>query len=225
MLVARATLRAAATRPAVHGGSRHAASLASRRTSCAMSAPAAPLRVTFVTGNKKKLEEVRARAACDALTVQRSLLTPRRRRVPPALPHQVVAILGTEHAHRFVLDSVSLDLPELQARRSHTHTCDVRTRNRHPDSGALSRAPPQGEPEAIVAEKARLAAQHVGCVHAGSACSRSTLRRLPGRADTDIPSPAAAPRLLRTPRCALTRWAACRAFTSSGSWRKWVTTG
>lgn len=42
-----------------------------------------PLRVTFVTGNAKKLEEV-------------------------------VAILGTQHAARFVVSNVDLDLPELQ---------------------------------------------------------------------------------------------------------------
>ncbi len=47
---------------------------------------------------------------------------------------QVNAILGTQHAHRFVLDSVALDLPELQ-----------------------------GEPEDVAREKARLAAQRVGC--------------------------------------------------------------
>jgi hypothetical protein len=60
MLVARATLRAAAAaRTAALSRSRRASVLVSRRTRCAMAAPAAPLRVTFVTGNKKKLEEVR----------------------------------------------------------------------------------------------------------------------------------------------------------------------
>jgi len=63
---------------------------------------ALPLRITFVTGNAKKLEEV-------------------------------TAILGTQHASRFVLDSVSLDLPELQ-----------------------------GHPEDVAKEKARLASERCG---------------------------------------------------------------
>ena len=61
-----------------------------------------PLRIVFVTGNAKKLEEV-------------------------------TAILGTQHASRFVLDSVSLDLPELQ-----------------------------GHPEDVAKEKARLASERCG---------------------------------------------------------------
>jgi Ham1 family len=62
-----------------------------------------PLRIVFVTGNAKKLEEV-------------------------------TAILGTEHSSRFVLDSLALDLPELQ-----------------------------GTPADIAKGKARLAAERVKC--------------------------------------------------------------
>jgi inosine triphosphate pyrophosphatase len=45
---------------------------------------------------------------------------------------EVVAIIGTEHSHRFVIDSVALDLPELQ-----------------------------GEPEDVSREKCRMAAQQI----------------------------------------------------------------
>ena len=79
--------------------SRRAARLATLRPS---SMAALPLRVIFVTGNQKKLEEV-------------------------------TAILGTQHAARFVLESASLDLPELQ-----------------------------GEPEEVAAAKAKAAAALLG---------------------------------------------------------------
>jgi hypothetical protein len=183
MLVARATLRAAAARTAALSRSRRAAALvSSRRTRCAMAAPAAPLRVTFVTGNKKKLEEVRAHVLpCETRTRAQhashcfGVLTWRRRcRRRRRCCRQVTAILGTEHAHRFVLDSVSLDLPELQARPSRRHCCTSQPTK--PDSEAHMRPPPQGEPEAVVAEKARLAAQHVGCVHAAQPASAAFTR-------------------------------------------------
>ena len=73
------------------------------------------------------------------------------------------AILGTEHASRFVLDAVGLDLPELQARpRADAGRGVARRvatlRRRYPTP-----ASPQGEPEEVAAEKARLAAERIGC--------------------------------------------------------------
>ena len=88
-----------------------------RRAAMAAAAAAGPLRIAFVTGNAKKLAEARfatrvhvhtRRRACDRRSSRRGLNS--------APPHQVNAILGTEHAARFVLDAVSLDLPELQVR-------------------------------------------------------------------------------------------------------------
>lgn len=52
---------------------------------------------------------------------------------------EVVAIIGTQHAHRFVLDSVALDLPELQ-----------------------------GDPEEVAKEKCRMAAQKLRCAGLGA---------------------------------------------------------
>ena len=78
-------------------------------------ATSAPLRITFVTGNAKKLEGARLLLRCCARE-GRLLRRQRRRRSLCRVP-EVQAILGTEHSARFVLDAVSLDLPELQARR------------------------------------------------------------------------------------------------------------
>lgn len=91
--------------------------------------PTLPLRVRFVTGNAKKLEVRGRRAGAQALALSLCPPTPR----PGRAWQEVVAILGTQHAHRFVLDSVALDLPELQ-----------------------------GDPLAVAAAKAREAARRVG---------------------------------------------------------------
>jgi hypothetical protein len=88
----------------------------------ASAAPAAgPLRIRFVTGNAKKLEEVRPCWLQQLRVLAGSLKRMR-------IVRQVVAILGTEHAARFVLDAVSLDLPELQARRDQSGASDTQTR-------------------------------------------------------------------------------------------------
>ena len=91
----------------------------SRRAAMASAAAAGPLRIAFVTGNAKKLAEARCScaAAARALLRRRRTCDRRRRRgAERARRPQVNAILGTEHAARFVLDAVSLDLPELQVR-------------------------------------------------------------------------------------------------------------
>lgn len=89
---------------------------------------AAPKVVHFATGNKKKLEEVRdggawsgclhvALGGCLAASASRSasqcsLTHP----ALPPLPPQVVAILSAGQALPFQVDSVKVDLPELQVR-------------------------------------------------------------------------------------------------------------
>ncbi len=136
---------------------------------------------------------------------------------------QVKAILGTENEHRFVLDAVSLDLPELQARVAlaawwpHTRAAGagasrkrVVARLHAPPSHVptlLTRAarmpPPQGEPEEVATAKARLAAKRLGCA-ATARIPRRCLRLMHSHAYT----PTAALRSLRTLRSASTPWAA-----------------
>ena len=89
----------------------------SRRAAMATAASGSPLRIAFVTGNAKKLAEARGTAAAACAASPARVCRPRgaaRHRL--STRPQVQAILGTEHAARFVLDAVGLDLPELQAR-------------------------------------------------------------------------------------------------------------
>jgi inosine triphosphate pyrophosphatase len=111
---------------------------------------------------------LRCAAAAAARALSDTLLRP-----------QVKAILGTEHAHRFVLEAVSLDLPELQVRVAlaawwlHTRAAGagaawkrVAARLRHKSAASDARCalpPPQGEPEEVATAKARLAAKRLGC--------------------------------------------------------------
>ena len=91
----------------------------SRRAAMASAAASGPLRIAFVTGNAKKLAEARcscAAAGSHMLRRRRPCIGAGGVELSARATPQVNAILGTEHAARFVLDAVSLDLPELQVR-------------------------------------------------------------------------------------------------------------
>lgn len=100
-----------------------------------------PDRIYFVTGNKKKLEEVLAlecREAIRALTCS----------YMQGCLDQVVAIIEAGQQLPFHIEGKSADLPELQVcTNSRYHPC--------------CRTHAQGEPEDIARQKCRLAAQQV----------------------------------------------------------------
>ena len=134
---------AAPRRVAAHG-------TASAARDAAPQMSAKPLRIAFVTGNAKKLEEVRrsGRTAGVLSSVHVSAHTATRRddgattrrdgALPLARPRgtQVTQILGTQHADRFVLDAKKVDLPELQAR----DCCRHGRRRRHSVPHSVARA-------------------------------------------------------------------------------------